>query len=106
MCLAVSFLARISLNDYYFRFFYAGVSKYMTALLKKIFILPVRFYQIFLSPMMGQKCRYDPTCSHYMIGAINEWGPLKGLYLGIQRIFRCHPWSTRPHFDPVPRKTK
>lgn len=74
-------------------------------LLKYILILPIRIYQWTLSPLLGpSKCRYQPTCSNYMIEAIQEWGPLKGLYLGIKRILRCHPWSNHPMLDPVPRK--
>ncbi|MBK7697637.1 MAG: membrane protein insertion efficiency factor YidD [Saprospiraceae bacterium] len=53
--------------------------------------------------MLGSNCRYQPTCSHYMIEAINEWGPIKGIYLGIKRIGRCHPWAGHGP-DPVPKK--
>ncbi len=71
--------------------------------LKQIFIFPVRLYQWFISPLLGKNCRFDPTCSHYMIQAIEEWGILKGLYLGIKRIGKCHPWG--PYgYDPVPKK--
>jgi putative membrane protein insertion efficiency factor len=78
----------------------------MNHLLKRLFILPVRFYQIFISPLLGtNKCRYQPTCSHYMIQAIEEWGIVKGLWLGIKRIGRCHPWGGHG-FDPVPKQKK
>jgi putative membrane protein insertion efficiency factor len=78
----------------------------MNKLLKFIFILPIRAYQILLSPMLGaNKCRYQPTCSHYMIGAIEEWGILKGTWLGLKRIASCHPWGGFGH-DPVPKKEK
>ncbi|MFZ4542604.1 MAG: membrane protein insertion efficiency factor YidD [Saprospiraceae bacterium] len=78
----------------------------MNHLLKRLFILPVRFYQIFISPHLGtNKCRYQPTCSHYMIQAIEEWGILKGLWLGLKRIGRCHPWGGHG-FDPVPKQKK
>jgi uncharacterized protein len=75
----------------------------------RIFKLPliwiIRLYQILLSPMLGaNKCRYQPTCSHYAIGAIEEWGPIKGTWLAIKRILRCHPWSEHPMHDPVPKK--
>ena len=72
---------------------------------KKIVILPIRFYQIFISPMLGSNCRFSPTCSHYMIHAIQEWGVLKGVWLGLKRIFKCHPWGPHGH-DPVPKKVK
>ena len=75
----------------------------MNQILKKIFILPIRFYQLAISPMLGPKCRFQPTCSHYMVEAIQEWGVLKGVWLGIKRIGKCHPWG--PHGnDPVPKK--
>lgn len=73
---------------------------------KKIVIFPVRVYQYTVSPILGpNKCRYQPTCSHYMIGAINEWGVLKGTWLGLRRISRCHPWGGHG-YDPVPHKNK
>ncbi len=74
-------------------------------LFKKLFILPIRAYQILLSPLLGQNCRFMPTCSSYMIKAIEEWGVIKGLYLGTRRIMKCHPWGPHGH-DPVPKKEK
>ena len=72
-------------------------------MLKKIFILPIRFYQLAISPMLGPKCRFQPTCSHYAVQAIEEWGVIKGTWLGIKRILKCHPWG--PHgYDPVPKR--
>lgn len=73
-------------------------------LFKQLLILPIRLYQYTLSPLLGPKCRYRPTCSTYMIEAIQEWGIFKGLYLGIKRVGRCHPWSDHPMHDPVPKK--
>lgn len=72
---------------------------------KKLFILPVRFYQVAISPLIGNNCRFSPTCSHYMIRAIEEWGVFKGLYLGIRRLLKCHPWGPSGR-DPVPRKKR
>ncbi|MFT4758562.1 MAG: putative membrane protein insertion efficiency factor [Paraglaciecola sp.] len=72
-------------------------------MLKKLFILPIRFYQIAISPLLGPNCRFKPTCSHYMVGAIQEWGVFKGIYLGTKRILKCHPWGPTG-FDPVPKK--
>lgn len=71
--------------------------------LRKIFILPIKFYQLSISPLLGSKCRYTPTCSHYMIDAIEEWGILKGGWMGIKRISSCHPWGGHG-YDPVPKK--
>lgn len=68
-----------------------------------IFILPIRFYQYFISPMLGPRCRFTPTCSHYTVEAIQEWGALKGMWLGIRRIVKCHPWGPWG-YDPVPKK--
>jgi uncharacterized protein len=72
---------------------------------KKLFIFPVKFYQWSISPLLGRNCRYAPTCSQYMIDAINEWGVIKGVYLGTKRIGRCHPWGGHG-YDPVPKKQK
>jgi putative membrane protein insertion efficiency factor len=77
----------------------------MSKILKKVLILPIRFYQGAISPHLGQRCRFQPTCSHYMIQAIEEWGPIKGLWLGLKRIGKCHPWGPHGH-DPVPKKEK
>lgn len=72
-------------------------------LIKQIFIFPIRVYQWVLSPLLGSNCRFTPTCSSYMIEAIQEWGPLKGIWLGLKRIGRCHPWGPHGH-DPVPKR--
>lgn len=60
----------------------------------------VRFYQLFISPLSPPSCRYQPTCSHYMIEAIRKHGPIKGTWMGIKRISRCHPWGGSG-YDPV-----
>ena len=52
---------------------------------------------------MPPVCRFQPTCSHYMVESLKIWGPLKGTYLGVKRIMRCHPWGGHGH-DPVPQK--
>ena len=75
----------------------------MNTLLIKPFILLVRFYQLAISPWLGSNCRYQPTCSSYMIEALKEHGLLKGLWLGTKRIGRCHPWGGHG-YDPVPKK--
>lgn len=63
----------------------------------------VKFYQMAISPYLGSSCRHSPTCSHYMIDAIREWGTARGLWLGVKRILKCHPWGTSG-YDPVPSK--
>lgn len=75
----------------------------MKSLLKEIFIAPIRAYQFFLSPWLGQSCRFTPTCSNYAVEAIRTWGVLRGLSLATRRLGRCHPWCRGGH-DPVPEK--
>lgn len=72
-------------------------------IIKTLFIFPIRVYQYTISPLLGQNCRHSPTCSAYTVEAIREWGPLKGIWLGIKRISKCHPWGTHG-YDPVPKK--
>jgi len=64
-------------------------------------LLLIRFYQRFISPLLGSNCRYYPTCSHYTAEAIEKYGLRKGGWMGIKRIMRCHPWH-EGGFDPVP----
>lgn len=68
---------------------------------KRLLILPIRFYQRFISPMLPPACRFTPTCSQYAVEAIQKHGALKGLYLAFRRILRCHPWGGSG-YDPVP----
>ena len=70
-------------------------------LLSLPFIRLIKLYQWIISPWLGQKCRYTPTCSHYAVEALKKYGPLKGLWLAIKRISRCHPWGGHG-YDPVP----
>lgn len=73
----------------------------MKALLAKPFIWLVRGYQLFISPFVPPSCRFHPTCSHYAIEALRKHGAIRGLWLAIRRIARCHPWHPGGH-DPVP----
>lgn len=77
----------------------------MQKLIRNLLILLIKFYQKILSPLFPGVCRYRPTCSQYMIEAIQTHGIVKGLYLGTKRILRCHPWGGSG-YDPVPPKTK
>lgn len=65
------------------------------------FILLIKFYQYVLSPILGPKCRYTPTCSQYALEALKKYGLFKGGWLAIKRISSCHPWGGHGH-DPVP----
>lgn len=66
-----------------------------------IFIFLIRFYQLCISPLFPATCRFQPTCSHYTLQAIKKYGPFKGVFLGIKRISRCHPFH-EGGYDPVP----
>ncbi len=68
--------------------------------MRKFFILLIRFYQIAISPYLGKNCRYMPTCSQYTIEALEKYGVVKGIYLGIKRILRCHPFH-EGGYDPL-----
>lgn len=70
-------------------------------ILSWILVLPIRFYQICISPLLGPSCRFTPTCSEYARQAILKHGPFKGLYLAVRRLLRCHPWGGSG-YDPVP----
>ena len=63
--------------------------------MKKILISFVRFYQLTFSSFMGHTCRFQPTCSEYARQAIEIHGPLKGGYLTLKRLLKCHPWGNR-----------
>ncbi|MEQ8627164.1 membrane protein insertion efficiency factor YidD [Ekhidna sp.] len=71
----------------------------MNRILKKILIFPVLIYQYSISPLFPNSCRYTPTCSQYTKEAIQKYG-LKGVWMGIKRISRCHPWGGSG-YDPV-----
>lgn len=77
--------------------------------LRDILSFPLRvlvyIYKYSISPLLPNACRYTPTCSDYMLQALNEWGPLKGTWLGLKRISRCHPWGDHG-YDPVPKRNK
>lgn len=66
-----------------------------------LLILFVRIYQRFISPLTPPSCRFTPTCSQYAIEALRKYGPLKGLWLAVKRLLRCHPWGGSG-YDPVP----
>ncbi|HLT13697.1 MAG TPA: membrane protein insertion efficiency factor YidD [Marinobacter sp.] len=69
--------------------------------MRQLLLLPIRFYQYAISPMMASHCRHTPTCSQYAVEAIQHHGAIKGSYLAGTRILRCHPWA-EGGYDPVP----
>ena len=70
-------------------------------LLTWLLILFVRIYRRFISPLTPPSCRFTPTCSQYAIEALRKYGPLKGSWLALRRLLRCHPWGGSG-YDPVP----
>ncbi|MES2558753.1 MAG: membrane protein insertion efficiency factor YidD [Bacteroidota bacterium] len=64
------------------------------------FIFLIRVYKHVLSPMLPMSCRYTPTCSQYAEEAIRKYGVFKGIYLGVKRLSRCHPWGGSG-YDPL-----
>ncbi len=67
------------------------------------FLLLIRFYQLFISPFLGKNCRFMPSCSKYASDAIKLYGAVKGSYLALRRILKCHPWNPGG-VDEVPRE--
>ncbi|WP_088005571.1 membrane protein insertion efficiency factor YidD [Indiicoccus explosivorum] len=63
----------------------------------------IRFYQRFISPLTPPSCRFYPTCSHYGLEAVQHHGAMKGTYLAVRRVLRCHPFH-KGGFDPVPEE--
>lgn len=74
-------------------------------MIRKLFIFPIQLYKKFLSPMLGNHCRFYPTCSEYAMQAIETHGVIKGILLGTWRILRCNPFC-KGGVDKVPPKGK
>tara|TARA_Y100001970_G_scaffold199114_1_gene242216 strand:+ start:763 stop:1005 length:243 start_codon:yes stop_codon:yes gene_type:complete len=75
--------------------------------ISKIIIRIIKIYQLFISPYLGNNCRFLPTCSEYFIGSINNHGLIKGLFFGLKRLSSCHPikvLGAKEGFDPVKKK--
>lgn len=73
--------------------------------MKTVLVVLIRLYQLTLSSVTGRQCRFLPTCSEYAMEAIDKHGALKGSWLAVRRILRCHPWGGHG-FDPVPEPTR
>ena len=67
------------------------------------FILIIRGYQLVISPILGSNCRFMPTCSEYALESLKTYGLIKGAFLTIKRIGKCHPWGSHG-YDPIPTK--
>ena len=69
--------------------------------MRRLLMALIRGYQVAISPWLGRNCRFYPSCSQYTLEAIERHGALKGLWLGLRRVLRCHPFHPGGH-DPVP----
>lgn len=69
--------------------------------MKPLLLALIRFYQFAISPFLGQRCRFFPSCSEYAVEAIQRHGVLRGSWLGMRRLSHCHPWHPGG-YDPVP----
>ena len=70
-------------------------------MMRRLAIFLLRFYKRFLSPLLPPMCRFEPTCSVYTMQAVDKYGALRGIWLGIRRLGRCHPFNPGG-WDPVP----
>ncbi|MBP5230355.1 MAG: membrane protein insertion efficiency factor YidD [Clostridia bacterium] len=77
----------------------------VTRFFRRLFVLPIRFYQKVISPALPSGCRFFPTCSQYAIEAIEKRGVFVGLYLAGRRLLKCNPWGGFG-YDPVPERTR
>jgi putative membrane protein insertion efficiency factor len=74
-------------------------------ILTYLLIKLIKIYKFLVSPLLGESCRYFPTCSEYSIEALKTYGFFKGLFLSVKRISTCHPWG-HGGFDPVKKEMK
>ncbi len=70
--------------------------------MKSLLLAVIRLYRSAISPLFPSCCRFEPTCSRYALEAIEKYGAMKGGWLAIKRISRCHPFSKKSGYDPVP----
>ncbi|WAJ70238.1 membrane protein insertion efficiency factor YidD [Catenovulum adriaticum] len=77
------------------------IKAFSQQVLARLLIFLVKCYQVIISPLLGPRCRFHPSCSNYAIIAINRFGPAIGGWLTLKRVIKCHPFSLGGH-DPVP----
>ena len=65
-----------------------------------LLVLAARGYKIFISPLLGERCRFTPTCSEYFVGSVLKYGAIAGTWRGLRRIARCHPWHPGGYDPP------
>ena len=70
--------------------------------MKRLFLVLIRFYRKYISPLSPPKCRFVPTCSQYALEAVEKYGAWKGGWLTLRRLLRCHPFYKGDNYDPVP----
>ena len=73
--------------------------------MKYVLIALLRGYRAVISPLYGQVCRYHPSCSAYALEAVTEYGSLRGSWMALRRLLRCHPWAPGG-YDPVPPRAR
>jgi uncharacterized protein len=73
--------------------------------MRRLILLPILAYQRLVSPLLGPRCRFYPSCSSYAVEAITVHGALRGSYLALRRLLRCHPWNPGG-LDPVPPRAR
>ena len=79
----------------------AFVMEQVRLMMQRLLLVSIKLYQYFISPLIGTSCRFYPSCSEYAFGAVQKYGTLKGSYLAVKRIIKCHPFHPGG-FDPVP----
>ena len=80
---------------------WVSVKGFLRRIFSLLLLIPIYFYRICISPLTPPSCRFTPTCSAYAVEAIKKHGPVKGFYLTVRRILKCHPWGGSG-YDPVP----
>ncbi len=74
----------------------------LSRIVSGLLVAVIRLYQVTLRPLLAGQCRFDPTCSAYAIEAVERHGPFRGAWLTLRRLLKCHPFSGRSGYDPVP----